>query len=98
MHRVRTVRLGKIKYAAIVLCGSSSDAIAVSLIIKCASSTSRRNIASGFSPVGLKRSNVCCAVSITWLEAVRPPLLPPIPSATMPSTQPTTRGWARIAT
>ena len=47
---------------------------------------------------GEYRSNSCLAVSMTWSDALRPPLRPPMPSATMPSTHPLTRGWLISAT
>jgi UDP-N-acetylglucosamine 2-epimerase (non-hydrolysing) len=37
-------------------------------------------------------TNSCLAVIITWSEALRPPLRPPMPSATRPSMQPLARG------
>ena len=46
-------RLGSIMKAAIVLCGSSSAVIAVSLIIRCDSSTSERSVSAQSSRPGV---------------------------------------------
>ncbi len=89
---------GPMQKAASVLCGSSSAVMAVSLIIRCASCTTCLSMSAASSCCGTKRSKIWRAVSITWSAALRPPLLPPMPSATMPNTEPGTRGCSMIST
>ena len=81
--------VGSTRKAASVLCGSSSAVMAVSLIIRCDSITIWLQQLAGVvlgRQSNARRSGV--AVSITWSAALRPPLLPPMPSASTASAQP----------
>ena len=84
VHPVAVAPRGLMRNAAMVLCGSCSAEMAVSRMTMCASSTMVLSMAAGSSVSGVALKS-WRAVIMTWSDALRPPLRPPMPSATTPA-------------